>query len=369
MHAERLYSIALDTTDAFHQAGIINLLDGLIQDVTKRQANPADASLDQKVSDDAKQLFAALDALKTRDFPPTWRKVMEEELGQRMLFPDAIRNSVEGAFQKKIMDSDLLESLKRLRKEIQSNLDRLTKLHDALDQIGLGTDDLESGQVEFDVAMPREAISDDVGGFGKLLTQLNKELLVLTQILAEPAPRLTINTISTNDFSLAINFDVNLADVVLFILLALGQARGRAKAALDALSTEALKGLPEQILAQSKEWAKTLIKDEIGKIVERLPLECPDSVDAAKLDNQKAPVRAAIEWIESKQELGFNMDVRSGEPPAEPKAEEGEEHPAPALLAKRAKFLRIADRATQLKVIERQSEPILSIEDAQDRPP
>lgn len=239
-------------------------------------------------------------------------------------------------------------------------------MQEALDLIGVGTDDLDPEQVEFDVAMPRESIADDVGGFGKLLTQLNKELLVLTQILPEPGPTLTINSISTNDFSVAVNFDLNLADIVLFILLGLGVARARAKTALDTLSSDALKGLPENIISLSRDWAKQLIKDEIEKIIDRLPVECADSVDAQKLENQKAPVRAAIEWIESKQEIGFNMDVRSGEAPSAPDAETPEEQPDLALSAKREKFLRIAERATQLKVIERQSEPILSIEDAQD---
>lgn len=123
MHAERLLSIALDTTHAFAEARVIKLLDVIIQDVANRQANPSDASLDQKVSEDTKKVFAALDDLSTGEFPPTWRKIMEKDLDLGVLFPNMIRSRIERAFEKKIMDSDVLESLKSLRREIQTRLE------------------------------------------------------------------------------------------------------------------------------------------------------------------------------------------------------------------------------------------------------
>ena len=136
MHAERLNSIAKTILSTFKDNETLKHLDALIATVTQRIANPADPAFDEKVSTDSKQLFASLAALEINKFTPIWLKIMIE-LGLSSLFPENIRIAVERAIQNRFVDSDLLTSLKKIKDDIQRDLDDLTKLRAGFDAIGL----------------------------------------------------------------------------------------------------------------------------------------------------------------------------------------------------------------------------------------
>jgi len=366
MHAERLHSIARSTVDAFNEANILQRIDALTNAIAQRLSNPSEQSYDQTISTEAKSLFAALGELEVKNFPPTWKKIMSElDLG--ILMPDEIRGAVEEAFKKRIVDSDLTESLKRLRKQVATKLQGLTKLTEGFDAVGIEKDDLSEEAVEFDVAMPRESINDTLPGFSKELERLNKQLSVLSEISKDQREPLKINSISTNDFTVAVNINVDLGEILAFILLAIAAMRANYRQKIDALQNPALEGIPTEALAPIKEWAHGYIKDEIEKIVDRLPEECPDAVDGKKLDSKRGLVIKALEFIEKKQEAGFNMEVRVGNQDESEDEEEGlDDAQIAAIEERRERMIAISQKTAQLKVIEHQDNPILNITHSTD---
>ncbi|MBI1330407.1 MAG: hypothetical protein GC166_10970 [Alphaproteobacteria bacterium] len=361
MHAERLNSIVTEICKTFQDTKIQDQLVAIIVAVTNRAKAPATRAHDEQISNLSKIFLADLEELSTKDFSPTWRKLILE-LDLSLLLPENIRSEFEKAFDTRSVDSDLLNSLNQLKRGIATKLDAVRKLRDGFAAIGLATDELEPEAVEFNVAMPRESIDDRLAGFSKELAKLNVELQVLSSIAKQPPTALTISSVSSNDFSVALSINIDLGEIVAYVLVALYSMRAVYRAKIDALSSDALKELPQEILKQAHEWANAYVKNEIREIVRRLPTECALSVDADKLEANAGPVAQALEYIEEKQERGFNMDVRAGQISKEVLDNPNNDDTRRRELSKMSSRLaEIESKSAHLKILKRQKTPILSL--------
>src|SRR5262249_26779203 len=135
-----------------------------------------------------------------------------------------------------------------------------------------------------------------------------------------------INSVSTNDFTVALNIDINIGEILIGALLGLSLARAAARKAIDALKSPNLEALPPNILEQAMTWAKDSLKGEIVKLAHSLADLCPDAVDRAKLEQQLGPVISALEYLEKNVEKGFNMDVRVGPSSTAPEVDDEQEN-------------------------------------------
>ena len=368
MHAERLNTIARRTVAAYQAAQVTQKTAEIIRAAEQRFGNPSERAHDTELANAIKAQRAAINGLDLNLFPPTWRKMLAE-LGLGLLLPDELRAQAEPVIQSLLVEPDAIEKLRELNKSVAQMVGKLEQLRTAFVALDLGDDELFTNEVEFDVAMPREAIDDQLDGFRKELAQLNTQLLVLSSVAIHPPEKLTINSVSTNDFSLAININIDLGEIITVSLVALATMRLGYRKIINALKVDDLKDAPEEIMAPMKAWANGYVKDEIAKIVARLPTECPQSIDPVALNQHSNAVRAALEYIEERQERGFNMDVRVGPPDEAVDSENPPTDAAAALIqAKRARLQEIADRSAHLKVLEAQTVPILSLTDGSAPP-
>ena len=123
--------------------------------------------------------------------------------------------------------------------------------------------------------------------------------------------------------------------------------------------------LPGELFGRFKEFVRDTTKRKISAAIEQMEKgECDQAVDSNKLSQQKGPVGSAISYLAMLLERGFNLDVRVGEPPEEEAPEEGEPEEVERLRARNERLRALGRRAAELRVIERPSEPILSLEDS-----
>ncbi len=361
MHAERLFSIIKEISRSYEEESIVPLLDKIISAVNSRISQPGERQFDEQISAAIQALFRALDHSTIHNFSVTWRKIIQE-LNLNDLLPDTVRSNVENAFSTRLVDSDFLKSLEKIKKQIAKKLSGIDQLKDGFQSVGIHDDELEPEEIEFDVMMPRESINDQLGGFGKELALLNKELMVISNITKNPNQHLRINSISTNDFSLAINIDINLGEVLAAILFGLTIMKNHYRSKVDVVRDK-LSDLPTDLLNGINAWANQYVKAEISNLIDKLPTQCAESVDREKLNNLRGQVQAALEYLAENQDKGFNMDVRVGEPDddeadADPDADEVT---VARIELARNRLRAIAEKSAEMKVIERQSTPILSL--------
>lgn len=370
MHAERLNYLARQILETYDGQGVIDKLNHLINMINNRISNPNDRNWDERTGEAVKSLLGALGALGIDKLPPVSRKLMSE-INLDTLFPDTIRAEIDSAFKNQVVWSDLARDVNALRDRVVNAIQHLRQLREGLVAVGITEDALRPGEIEFDAAMPREAINDRLGGFSKALSQLNIELTVLSRIAEDESSDLRINSISTNDFTVALNINVDLGQIVQCILLGLIYVRLGYRKQIDALKSDTLQALPKELMDQALTWARSTLDADIQKLVDTLPEQAPGSVDRGKLQANRGAVIEAVKYMHDKQELGFNMEVRAGDPVPEEggdAAEDGAQVVA-AIQERNEKIRLISAKAAELKVIKASSTPVLSLPIAdEDRP-
>lgn len=363
MHAERIFSVINELISDAAETRYSNLIDILIAAVAKRLKDPGNQQFDEEVSSAATNLFEQLLKSRTHTFTPTWRKLIHE-LGLSVLLSENIRMHVDEAFETRLVDSNLKTSLEELKRQITKKHQSLAQLSEGFQTLGIKDDELEPDEVELNISMPRKSIDDQLDGFKKELDELNKQLRVISEICkTDPAP-FKIRSISTNDFSLSLDISVDLAEVLLYVLVYLHAARIDLVGKFAALDDK-FSDLPKDLLDQLKKFANDTTRRKIKEAIEQMAENCKQAVDSDKLDQQKGPVTAALSYLAKRLERGFNIDVRVGEHPEE--EEEPEEATTPEISRLRAHKERlrgIGRRVANLKIIERQRNPILSLEDS-----
>jgi hypothetical protein len=301
-----------------------------------------------------------LEKSNLNELPFTWRAIVRKyDLG--ILLPSAIRAAIDEAYRTRLVDSDFLNSLKRINDEIKVKLQALSQLRTGFRQIGMSEDEIGTNNVELEVVMPRESINDELGGFHKELAQLAKQLQVLATISNDPTQSFRINSISTNDFTIALNIDINLGEIIIAVMMGIITIRANYQAKADVIKNK-LSDLPVGLLDGFKKWVNDYVKEEIQKLVDRLPDECSRAVNVETLNQQKGPIKAALQFLCEKHEKGFNLDVRVGKITDRPGDELTRDVSNAEEIADRALRLKaIVQKSTQLTQLERQAEPILSL--------
>ena len=117
MHAERLFSIIKEISRSYEEESIVPLLDKIISAVNSRISQPGERQFDEQISAAIQALFRALDHSTIHNFSVTWRKIIQE-LNLNDLLPDTVRSNVENAFSTRLVDSDFLKSLEKIKKQI-----------------------------------------------------------------------------------------------------------------------------------------------------------------------------------------------------------------------------------------------------------
>ncbi len=210
--------------------------------------------------------------------------------------------------------------------------------------------------------MPREAIDDQLDGFRKEIEGINKTLRIISHVCKNDDPSFHIRSISTNDFSLSLNVNIDLGEIIICVLVGLHLAQNELREKKKALET--LSDLPKDLLKGFSDFVNSTVRDKIKEMVTKLREDCANAVDAEKVEQTKGPLSDAIFDLAAKLERGFNVDVRVGEAT---EAELGEGEPVSAQLKMQSERLKqLGQKANELKVIERQSAGVFLITDQSD---
>lgn len=365
MHAERVLSIINELLADARQIKLIELLDALAAAIEKRIKEHTQPEHDTEVANAANKLFQALGESRTHSFTPTWRKLVDE-LSLSILLAENIRARVDEAFESRRFDSELQVALTALKNDLAGKIKSAQQVQSGFKSLRIAPDELEPDEVEFNVAMPRESVDDQLDGFKKELDEFGKQLRVVATACKDKSSNFKIRNISTNDFSLAIDISVDLGEVLLFILIVIHGAQIDLRAKLASLEQQ-FSDLPNDLFNQFKEFANQTVKRKISDAIDLMAERCSDAVDVAALKQQRQPIIAAFFYLATLVQRGFNMDVRAGEQPEEKEGDAEEEtSELKQLRTLQARLRRIGSQAADLKLIQGQTAPILSIEDASD---
>ncbi len=155
MNTERLHAIADALVDDLGKTQAVPTLTTL-REALKNQVNqPQQAEFQEAVASSWKTLTVALEGSATNGFSPAWCQAADE-IGAFALTGDRLKDRIDEVFARnQITPSVALAENTRLHGEVSRYSNNISQLATSLAGIGIGADELDPGQAEVGVLVPR----------------------------------------------------------------------------------------------------------------------------------------------------------------------------------------------------------------------
>ena len=312
MRAETLHQITKSLLTDSEKIDYLGQLENLKSAVERRLSEPGQPAHDEAIRDQISSLLESLKGSVTREFPLSWQEICREH-SLECLLAQTIEQSIDLAFKSSRLDSELKSRLDAMSSEINEKLDALREIEAGFATINLKDDTLGPRQYELNIALPRDSIDDRLSGFGNELNKLNKEFQVLSSIVnGEKQELFKIKSISSNDFSVVLNIDLNLTAVLTFVFLSIQILLRKIKSDTDYLEKISTNIFSKKLIVQIKQEIDNSINAGLDTILANLDKECPDSIDEKQLKNKKETLRGTLMTLVERLRKEQFMDVRAG---------------------------------------------------------
>lgn len=310
MNAERLYVIAKAIKTDLAKGKIIPTLEQLINALQNQITAPQEPSHQQQVSEYRTKLNEALTESSVRDFSPTWMQIVDQIHGTHIL-GEKLLESLEQCFSANaITPSVALDKLKVIRDELKAFSNGLDQLINAYAQLSIGSEDLEPGECEVGILIPRGFVDDRLDNLGKELAELNKIFGVFAEIAQGGRPGFKVRTLSTSDFLVFIEAALPVAAC---IAVAVDKLISTYKNLLDIRKHHReLKelGLRKVELGGIEEYANRLMSERIDELDKELLAEFLKQADQHRENELKVELKQQLSKLANRIDRGFNVEVR-----------------------------------------------------------
>ncbi len=360
MNAERLHAICrairadLDTTSSVsHLSQLATRLQELVN-------SPQQPQPQQQVSQVREQLRHALADSSSNAFSPVWVQVTEE-IGAAPLLGSQLSETIEEIFARNEITPSVAQE------EIQRLAERLTELNKAIDQVlqgfaslEVGNEDLEPGECELAILVPRKAVQHELPRLGQEFEKLQKIFGPFAELATGSRPPFVVKTISSSDFSLFLELAPEIAACV---AIASERVVAFYKQLLEIrLLRQQLKdqGVPDKSLGGIDEHANSHMENGISQIVDELLAQNPPK-DIGRTNELRTELTLALNQIANRVDAGYNVDVRA-KPPESGDSEESTETPA----EQQASYQTIIGASENLRFFNRSGESILALPEEVD---
>jgi len=324
MNAERLHAIcvalkyAIESTRLLEELKTVN---SLLQNVV---AQPQQPNHQQELAKHLDTFYSSLSNFPTESFSPAWRQSLYELGGTEILgnkLAERIRNILE---RNQIMpvaaSQEILEILQHLQ-QFNTAIDDITK---GFEYLGIGADELNAGECELGVLVPRDAVHNNIQEFGKELQDLNFIFGTFSELASGKRDTFKIKTISSSDLMV---FLAAIPPVAACIAHATERIVKVYKTLLEIKKLKAelkQQGLKDEALKGITEYASSVMSDRIKELTMEIVDAYYEGNDSNRKNELTNAVRISLNRLANRIDRGFNIEVRA-EPSEEPEEGDGED--------------------------------------------
>jgi hypothetical protein len=215
--------------------------------------------------------------------------------------------------------------------EIQEIFQQLKQFKEAIDAVtrgfghlGIGADELEAGECELGVLVPRDAVHNNIQEFGKELQDLNFVFGTFSELASGKRDTFEIKTISSSDLMV---FLAAIPPVAACVAYATEHIVNLYKTLLEIKKLKAglkKQGLKDEAMTGITEYATSVMSNGIQKLTIEIVDGYYEGNDANRKNELTNAVRISLNRLANRIDQGFNIEVRA-EPPEEPEEEDGED--------------------------------------------
>lgn len=331
MNAERMHAVARKLREDLHETDLAGVLQRLSEAMTNMVNAPQEPSYQQNVSTLRAEIGTALRDSMVNTMSPVELQVLDE-WGVSHLLGEALLEQIENAFDaNQFTIQTALEQVTSFVQPVQGLQSQLDQLVGALGGLRIGAEELQPGEFEIDVLVPRAAVRDELGELGTELTELEKILLPFLELVTGSRPGITVRSVGSSDFTLylaaAPGVAVAIAKAVDEILKVYERIQNirKTKAEIEALQLgDGADETIEQSVGPLEAYANSAMQGGTTEIARAIVEEFKsERLPEGREFQLEIEVRRSLLKVAERIDDGYNIAVRVGElPPAE---EEGEE--------------------------------------------
>lgn len=355
MNTTKLHIIAKALKDEMARTGAVNLLEQVIQalELQLNDQRPQQQQQHQKrISEALTTLYKRLEKSPVDSYSPAWRDALKE-IGVLDQFGKKLEKRIKDIFERNnITPQTALEELKKLRAQIHSTNSNLEGLVGSLQYFGVGEDRLGKDECEVGIVIPRRYVKDNLKAFGSELVELEKTLIVFSELATGQREPLEIRQISSSELSVFLDY---LPGIGACIAIAIERIVALYKQVLEIRTLK--KGLveqqvPEKNLKGIEEYASSLIKPGIKALAKELIENYGDHLEAGRKEEVSTELRHSLNKLANRIDRGFNIELRVS--PTENKKEEKEENQKNSAAKQQ-----ILESAAKIEYLDHNTEPVL----------
>ncbi|MGB5644181.1 MAG: hypothetical protein WBO16_13975, partial [Gammaproteobacteria bacterium] len=325
MNTTKLHIIAKALKKEMARVGVVSLVNQAIQALQQQVNQPQQPNHQQQLSGHLTNLYQKLEGSPVDDFSPAWRNAMEE-LGVTDEFGQKLEARVRGIFERnQITPQAALEEMKKLHEDLSGTETQLTGLISGLVYFGVGEDELETDECEVGIAIPRSYVNDNLKAFGAELIELEKSLLVFSELATGQREPLEIRQISSSELSVFLEY---LPEIGACIAIAIERIVSLYKQLLEIKTLK--KGLvaqevPEDKLTGIEDHAASIVSPKLDELANELMQKYGAHLDPARKNEVSIEVRHSLNKMANRIDRGFNIELRVSEKEIDKEEEETED--------------------------------------------
>jgi hypothetical protein len=357
VNVERLNTITDALRTDLSQTDILGQLQQLVSALQNQVNQPGQPVYEQQVSQFYESLRTALANSAINSFSPTWQQVLEE-LGIANLLGQQLEYRIEDIFSRnKITPTIAQQELQQILTELQAFMSSLDNLSTAFRQLQIESEELERGDCEMGILVPRTFVDNRLDKFSEELVELNRIFGVFAEISTGSRPGFEIRTISSS----ALTIFLNVAPAVgACIAVAIERIISLYKQLLEIrkLQGELKKqGMTKKDLKGIEDHANNIMDKGIEKLVQELLTEFHVGADEGRKNELSIELKYSLTKVANRVDRGFNIEVRMAEPEETDADTETEEEQADAIKH----HARIQGASETLQFLRLDGDPILSL--------
>jgi hypothetical protein len=363
MNAESLKALAAKVKADLENHDTINRLTQLRDALRNTVNSPAEPSYQKSVAEYLQNVRQSLSDSAVNSMAPSERQRLEEMNILQCLGADLLEEIEDLFTRNSITPSVILDSVTAIVDANTQIYGELTSLVNTFDFLSIESDDLQPGECEVGVELPRQFVQSELAGLAKELHLLNRMIRPFQELATGARPPITVKALSTSWYTVLL--DVDPATGAAF-LRAVSWVMDRYESVLRMrkiaaeLDDEGATELAENVRSEAGDALKGAIGEFTHSLVEDFAGSLRDGVNQVELE---AELQVSVEGIAHRFDAGVRIQVRALPPVATVEQDdEGVAHELP--IENGEAFDTIAQLAPRVRYMDLVGRPVFAL----DRP-
>ncbi len=233
-----------------------------------------------------------------------------------------LSNRIKESFSSNnVTPSSALAELIKIREGVVEFYSNISVLEGQLNDLDIEYDELEAGEFEIGISIPKDMFSSGIDELGKELKLINELSRTFSEVAGEDTTSTTLKTISSSEWQIFLD---SMPATALLLATAVERIVALYKNHLEIRKLKAEmenKELPDKIIEEMKKFVSSQVKKELKSISNDLVDEYYVNNDDGRKHEMKTAMSISLKYLASRIDNGSTIEVRGkkGEQPKEPK--------------------------------------------------